>query len=61
MIHPTTIMTGKSLNYKDISVYILGINFKDMRKTLLRIAIRHVPKVPYTWDQAKMYKAGSSL
>ena len=35
--------------------------FKDTRKTLLKIAIRHVPKVPYTWDQAKMYKAGSSL
>ena len=57
----TKIMTGKSLHYKNISVYILDITVKYMSKKLLGIAIRHVPRVPYEWDQGVIYKEGSSL
>ena len=37
------------------------ITIKYMMKKLLIIAIRNVPKVKYAWDQAKIYKAGSSF
>ena len=46
---------------KNISVYILDNNFKYTRNTPLAIEIIHVPKVPYAWDQAEIYKEGSSL
>ena len=36
-IRPTTIMTGETLHYKNISVYIFYSNVKYMRKTLLKI------------------------
>ena len=60
-IIPTTIMTGKSIHYKNISVYRLDNTVKYMRNTLFTISISHVPKVPYAWYQAEIYKAGSIL
>ena len=60
-IIPTTIMTGDILHYRKNLVYRLYIIVKNTSKALRAIAINHVLKVPYAWDQAKIYKAGSSL
>ena len=47
-IRPTTIMRYKSLHYKNILVYILDNTAKYMSKTLPKIEISHIPKVPYS-------------
>ena len=60
-ISPSIIMTGGSLNLKNVSVYIFYSTVKYTSKKILAIAIKHVPKIQYPWNQAEIYKAGSSL
>ena len=60
-IIPTKIMTGEIIYLKNISVYRMDNTVKYMRNTILAISINYVPKVPYAWNQAEIYKAGSSL
>ena len=48
----------KESSFKKILVYILESTVKYTKKTLLAIAIIRVPKVPYSWYQAEIYKAG---
>ena len=57
-IIPTKKLQTRVFIIKNISFYILVSTVKYTMKKLLAIAIIHVLKVLYAWDQADIYKAG---
>ena len=60
-ISPTTIMTGEIIHYKKHPGLYIRDYFQVNDDNTHHKSKKHVPKVPFAWNQAKIFKVDSSL